>query len=193
MGPAATPGRAPKSGVDAVGRGFGGHRKPAGFESGDGPLARERLVADRGEDGELGSEHPQGDIETDLIVARAGGAVSDRARPDRPGYLDQGNGLLGALRGHRERIDLAAQHIALNQITDEAIEHLGAGVDLVVLRGADRHGLLPDRRALLGAGAPGIHIDGVDRISLLPQPGDAIGGVQPAGEGERESRFLHIA
>ena len=51
--------------------------------------------------------------------------------------LDDGNRLLGALGGDAQRIDLAAQHVALDEVAHEAVEHRCARVDLVMPTRAD--------------------------------------------------------
>ena len=118
--------------------------------------------------------------------------MGDRGRPDLPRHLDQGNRLLGPLGGDGEGIDLAAEHVPLDQKSDEAMEDRVAGVHLVMGGRAHRLGLAADRGALGGGAAAGIHIDGVDRVAELAEPGDAVGGIESPGEGQGE-RFMHIA
>ena len=164
-----------------------------GLEVGDRPVAGQGLVADRGDDPELGGEHPERDVEADLVVAGAGRAVGHRRGADRPGHFDDRDRLLGALRRDRQGVDLAPEHVALDEPADEAGEDLGPRVHLVVLRGADRGGLAADGGALPVRGAAGVHMDGVDGPALLGEPGDTVGGVEPAGEGEGDEALLHIA
>ena len=85
-----------------------------------------------------------------------------------------------------KRVDLAPENVALNQEPDEPVVDLLAGVDLMVRRGADGLRLAADGGALLGGGAAGVDVDGVDRPPVLGEAGDAKGGIQPAGEGERQ-------
>ena len=58
--------------------------------------------------------------------------------------------------------------------------------------GPDRRSLGRDRRALLGRGAARVDEDGLDREAPLSEPGNAVGGVQSAREGEGND-FLHSA
>ena len=195
MGPAAAPGGAPEAAVDRVGAGLGRHRQPALLEVGDRLLALDAEVADRGDDLEVGREHAERDVEADLVVAGAGGAVRDRLGADRAGRLDHRQRLLGPLGGHAQRVDLAPEHVALDQEADEPVVDLVAGVDLVVRDGADGLRLAADGGALLGRRAAGIDVDGVHRPAVLGEAGDAEGGIEAAGEGERERapRRLHNA
>ena len=100
--------------------------------------------------------------------------------------LDHRQRLLGPLGRHAQGVDLAPEHVALDQEPDEPVVDLLAGVDLMVRRGADGLRLAADGGALLGGGAAGVDVDGVDRPPVLGEAGDAEGGIQPAGEGERQ-------
>ena len=51
--------------------------------------------------------------------------------------LDDRQRLLGPLGGDAQRVDLAAEHVALDQEADEAVVDLLPGVDLVVRDRAD--------------------------------------------------------
>ena len=113
--------------------------------------------------------------------------------PDAARHLDHRHRLLGALRGDAQRVDLAAEHVALDQEADEAVEDPLPRVDLVVRHGADGVSLAPDGGALGGGGAAGVDVDGVDRPAVLGEAGHAVGGVEPAGEGEGDGASLHIA
>ena len=118
-----------------------------------------------------------------------------RGSADRARHLDHRQRLLGALRRDTQRIDLAAQHVPLDQEADEPPVHRLAGIHLVVRDGADRLRLSPDGGAVGGAGAAGVHIDRLHAPAVLCEAGDAIGGVEAAGEGERDVRIsvLHNA
>ena len=186
MGPPAAPGRAPEAAVDRVGAGLGRHRQPALLEVGDGLFALDAEVADRGHDLEVGRENAERDVEPDLVVAGAGRAVRDRLRADGPRRLDHRERLLGPLGRHAQRVDLAAEHVALDEEPDEPVVDPVAGVHLVVRHGADGLRLAADGGALLGGGAAGVDVDGVDRPAVIGEAGDAEGGIEPAGEGERE-------
>ena len=65
--------------------------------------------------------------------------------------LDDRERLLGPLGRDAQRIDLAPEHVALDQEADEAVEDLVARVDLMVRDRADGVRLAPDGGALLGA------------------------------------------
>src|SRR5262249_18106553 len=109
------------------------------------------------------------------------------------GDVDDRERLLGPFGRDAEWIDLAAEDVALDQETDEAIEDGLASVDLVMLDGADRLGLPPNGGQLVGRRAAGVDIDGMDAIALLRQARHAVAGVEAAGEGERECLSLHSA
>ena len=95
--------------------------------------------------------------------------------------------LLGTLGRNAQRVDLAPQHIALHQVAHEALVDLLPGVHLMMLNGADRLGLAPNGVAFLGGGPAGIDVDGMDPRPGLGQAGDAVRGIQPAGEGQGDS------
>ena len=116
-----------------------------------------------------------------------------RLGTDQPGDLDHGDGLLGAFSRDAEGIDLAPEHVALDEVPDEPVEDGGAGIDLVMLHRPDGGGLAAHGGEVGRAGAAGIHVDGVDGVSLLAESGHAVGGVEPAGEGEGNCQVLHNA
>ena len=115
------------------------------------------------------------------------------SRPDAAGHLDHRQRLLGPLRRDAQRVDLAAEHVALDQEADEPLVHPVAGVDLVVRDGADGLGLPPDRGAIGRGGAAGVHVDRVHRPAVVGETGDAVRGVEAAGEGEGDDARLHNA
>ena len=195
MGPPTTPGRSPQPAVNGVIAGLNRDRQPPGGEERQRLVPLHPFVPNRRDDLELGGQHPEGDIEADLIVSRAGGAVGDGRGPDVFGRLHQRQGLLGALRCDTQRIDLAPQHVSLNQEAHEPVVNLLARIDLMMLDRPDRFRLLPDRIAACPRGATSVHVDRVHRPPRLGQAGHTVGGVQPTGEGEREQAGLrmHIA
>ena len=114
-----------------------------------------------------------------------------RHRPgaDRAGRLDHRERLLGPLGGDAQRIDLAPEHVALDQEADEAVVDLLAGVDLVVL-GRRRPRSAWRRMAARSSrmAPPVFDVDGVHRPAVLGEAGHAVGGIEAAGEGEGEGR-----
>ena len=128
-----------------------------------------------------------------LIVAGAGGAVGDGRRPDRPGHLDHRERLLGALRRDAQRIDLAPEHVPLDEEPNEAPVDPVAGIHLVVGDRADGLGLPADGGTVGGAGAAGVHVDGLHPPAVFRETGDAVRSVEAAGEGERDGAVMHIA
>ena len=106
--------------------------------------------------------------------------------PVDPCDLHRGDRLLGALGRHRQRIDFAPQHVALDEIAHEAVEDLRPRVHFVMLDGTDGERLRPDRRALGGGGAARIHEDGMHRPPRVSEAGDAVGGVESARKGQGE-------
>ena len=111
-----------------------GTGRPAPLEVGDRLLALDAEVADRGHDLELGREHAERDVEADLVVAGTGGAVGHGPGAERARRLDDRQRLLGPLRRDAQRIDLAPEHVALDQEADEPVVDLLARVDLMVRR-----------------------------------------------------------
>ena len=193
VGPAAAPGGAPEALVDTERARLRRDRKLPGLEVGNRGIAGEAFVANRRHDREFGSQHPERDVEADLVVAGAGRSMRHRAGPNPAGDVDHRNGLLGPLGGHAQRVDFAPEHVPLDQIADEPFEDGLAGIDFVVLDRADGHGLAADLGEFFGAGAAGVDVDGVDDESLFREPGHAIAGVEAARKGEGESLFMHNA
>jgi hypothetical protein len=102
---------------------------------------------------------------------------------------------LSALRRHAQWIDFAAEHVALDEEADEAVVHLVACSYLMVLDRADLLRLPPNDPAVFSGRATGVYIDGMNRPPRLGEAGDAVGGIEAAGKGQRErpARRLHIA
>jgi hypothetical protein len=194
VGPAAAPCRAPQPSVDGVRGGLRRHRQAALGEEGDRSIAGQAELANRGNDLEVGCQHPERNVEAHLIIARPGRPVRDGAGADAAGGLDHGECLLGPLRRDAERIHLAPEDVGLNQVADEAIVDRAAGVDLMVLDRPDRARLRADGGTVGGGGPAGVDVDGVHRPPVAGEAGDAEAGVEPAGEGEGErAARLHSA
>src|SRR5919112_907836 len=101
---------------------------------------------------------------------------------DGPRRIHYRQSLLGALRRDAEWIHLAPQHVALNQKSDEPVIDLLAGVDLVVLRGANIGAFFGEGRPVRGRGPAGIHVYRVDSPSILDEAGNAVGGIESPRE-----------
>ena len=173
----------------------GRNREIPGSQERDGLLPLNPFVPDRRDDLDGGGQHPEGDVEAHLVVAGTGGAMGHRASADPTGHLDQRQRLLRSLSRHAEGVDLAPQDVALDEKPDEPLIHLALRVHLVVRSGAHIHRLPADGRPFLSGGTAGVHIHGVHHPACFGQAGHAVGGVEPAGEGERQGtgRRMHIA
>jgi hypothetical protein len=145
-------------------------------------------VADRREDVVV-AERADGLVEADLVVAHAGAAVREQAGPAGVG---EGERLLDddvAVRDE-QRVDVLVELAADHQRDDDAVpDRLGAVVG-DVLDGAElaRAGL--DVGALGRVDAAGVDEQGDDVVAALAQVRHAEGGVEAAGEGEDDRRFL---
>src|SRR4051794_31294201 len=115
VGPAPAPGGAPESAIDRVVSSLGWDRKATRGEKGDRLLSPNRLIPNGSDDLEIGREDPQGDVEANLIISRAGGAVRHSPGADPAGDVDHGKSLLGALGRDTQGVDLPPEHVALNQ------------------------------------------------------------------------------
>ena len=109
--------------------------------------------------------------------------------------LDDRDGLLGSLGGHAQRIDLAPEHVALDEVAHETIEHLGTGIHFMVPQRAHRLRLATNGGAVLGRRAPGVDEDGFHRPAIIGQAGHAVRRIEAAGEGQGDQGLgrLHNA
>jgi hypothetical protein len=186
VGPAAAPGRAPEAAIDGVGSGFGRDGKAEPLEVGDRLLALDAEIADRRDDFEIGGQHAEGDVEANLVVAGAGGAVGHGARADFAGGGDDTERLLRPLGGDAQRVDLAPEHVALHEEADEPVEDLLARVYFMVVDRADGVRLAADGGPLLGTGAVGVDEHRVHGPAILGEPGHAVRSIESARKGERQ-------
>src|SRR5579863_7850216 len=102
-----------------------------------------------------------------------------------PGLLRQLHHLLrlaDSFRRHAQGIEVAAQHIAIDQITQITIEQLRTGVYGVMSLGAQFGREALDAFQLLGTEAAGVDRDGGDLVTLLAQMYYAERGIQSTGE-----------
>ncbi len=100
-------------------------------------------------------------------------------------HLDDRPRLRDALRPDAERVDLAAPHVALDEVLQRLAPQIGAGVDGDVARGAELSRARGDLGELRRVEAAGVDGHGDDVLSRrLPQVRDAEAGVEAAGEGE---------
>ncbi len=121
------------------------------------------------------------------FLAAASGVLSRLGRSDP----DDGDGLGGALGGDGEGVDAAAQAVALHDIGEETVPDLLPGVDGVVAGGAEAFRPSGDGLELRRGEAAGVDGGGDDAGAVaLAEVGDAVGGVESAGEGEDEGLGL---
>ena len=107
--------------------------------------------------------------------------------PSRVAALRHRLRLQHALGADAERVEIAAPHVAHDQEAQHLVEVARARVDEMVLDGAERARALLELARRLGVDAAGVDRDRDDRPAVgLGEPGDAEGGVEPAGEGEQD-------
>jgi len=142
------------------------------------------VVANRREHLEPRVQGPERNLEAHLVVARGRAAVGDRVAAQHRRLFRADLGLQAPLGADAQGIELAPAHVAEDQVPDDLVEELAAGVDGDVLLGAQGQG-----PGLEGGGvhvAAGVHRDGDDRAAQgLLEPGDAEGRVEAAGECEQ--------
>ncbi len=109
--------------------------------------------------------------------------------------LDDRDGLLRPLGGDAQRVDLAPQHVALDEVAHEAIEHRSARIDFMVPQCADRLRLPANRGAVIGRGAAGVDENRLHRPAVVGEARDAVRGIEAAGEGQGDQGlgWLHNA
>src|SRR5262249_54773651 len=126
-----------------------------------------------------------GYVEAHLVVAGARAAVGHGVRAQLERHAHDRLGLRRALAAHGDGIDAAAQHVALDEVRDEAPPDVGARVHRAVLAHAEGPRARLDRGQRLLREAAGVHGHGHDvRAVALAQPRGAEAGVESAGEGE---------
>ncbi len=176
-------GGAPQAAVDRVARRVGRHVETALGQKGRRVFPAEAQSADGREHVEVLAQNLQRHVEPDLVVAGAGGAVRHGLRPHLLGHVHDAAGLHHPLGPHAQRIDVAAQHVALDQIAQVIGVQLVAPVDHHVVGGAQRQRAILDGIGLVHVDAAGVHGDGDDgRVVGLAEVGDAEGGVKPSAE-----------
>jgi hypothetical protein len=181
----AADGRAEQALVQAVGHVLLGHGDAVLLE----PVAllppAPVELAHRREDREAGRERADGDVEADLVIAGAGAAVRDRVGAELLRDAHHRLGLRRALAADRDRVDAAAQHVALDQPGHVARPDVGARIHRAVPGDAQLPGPRGDGGQRLRREAAGVHRDR-DHLGpeLLAQPDRTEAGVEASGEGE---------
>jgi hypothetical protein len=167
--------------VDRIRPGFRGDLDPVLRQILHFLLARQLLLTGRRDDLQLRRKHPEGNIESDLVVPGRGRAVRQRGGPDLDRIQGTLLGLHDPFRRDAQWIHLAAERVRENQVAQIVVEQLAAGIDRSMLRHAQRTSPPLDRGDLIRV-AVGLHGDGMDLVALLAQPDCAVGRVQPAGK-----------
>ena len=141
-------------------------------------------VADGGQELQVRGQGAEGHIEAHLVVAGAGGAVGDGRGAHALGQLCNRAGLADALGGDRQGVHLAAQHVAVDQVAQVAVEEAGPGVHGGVADGAEFGRGRLDARQLLRREPTRIHRDRSHLIALLLQVEHTEGRIKTARKGE---------
>jgi hypothetical protein len=103
------------------------------------------VIADRREDRQLRRDGLQHDLEPHLVVARRSAAVGDGIGAELRCELREVFRLQAALGADRQRVHVAAPHVAHDQILDDAVEELRPRFDEAVIDGAKRPRALVER------------------------------------------------
>ena len=142
-------------------------------------VAAHAPLADGGELLELREEAGPGDLEADLVVALAGGAVGDGVGIFAEGDFADELGDEGAGQGGGEGIAVLVTGVRFEGGKDEVAGELFLGVDHLCADGADIEGLLPD--AVVVALLAEVDGDGVYvHVVVFFHPADGDGGVEPS-------------
>jgi hypothetical protein len=153
-------------------------------------VALEGAVAHRRDDFQSRRQGAQGHLEAHLIVAGGRATMRHHLGAKPQGDLRDGLRLQHALRAHAERIHTAAPHVAHDQELEHLIEVGGAGVDQVMLDGAELGRTERQRLRGLGIDAPGVDGDRNHRpvVGIL-EPWHAERGVQAPRKCQQNRRI----
>ena len=178
---------APQAAVHRVGRAEGWHGQLALLQVLELLGSLEGTIADGCQDLELRRERAQCDFEADLVVAGRGRPVRDDVRVELARELGDGLGLEHALRADAQRIEIAATHVAHDEVLEHLLEVCGPRVDEVMGDGAERPRALLEHAGRFGVDAAGVHGERDDRAAVrLGEPRHTEGRVESAGKSEQD-------
>ena len=137
----------------------------------------------RGDDLHVGGEALDGQLETDLIVALAGGAVGDGVGALLQSDLSQLLADDGTGEGGAQQIGLILG-VHLQARDDHVVHHLVHQIGHDQLAGAGLEGFLLQSLQLVGLSHIAGHGNDLGIVVILLQPGDDDGCIQTAGVGQ---------
>ena len=137
-------------------------------------------LAPGGDDGHVGCETLDGQFETDLVVALAGGAVGNGIRAFGQGDLRQLLADDGPCKGGAQQIGLILG-VHLHSGDDDVIHHLVGQVRHDQLRSAGLDSLLLQAVQFISLANVAGHGNDLGVVVIFLQPGDDDGSIQAAG------------
>ena len=176
---------APQAAIDRIRRALRRQRQFVLLEVGELFLAHPAVVAHGRQHLETGVQCPQRDLEAHLVIAGRRAAVGDRRRAALARDLCEFLRLQAAFGADTQRIGVAAQDIARNQVADDGLEELLLGIDQDVFDRAEGQRPLLERFGRLVIDAARIDAGRHDVAAVvLLEPGHAERRIQAAREGE---------
>ena len=147
-------------------------------------LATKVAVAGQGDDFHTGSQHQEGHVETDLVIAGTGTAVRNGVRTDFLGIAGYGHGLENTLRTYADGIAVVAKHIAIDHIAQALVIVFLGHVQGYILNRTQLIGILFVLLQLFFAETTGVRTGGIYLIThLAGQVHHIVAGIQSATEG----------
>lgn len=115
----------------------------------------------------VGTHHEEGHVETYLVIARPGRAVSDGVRADLVGIAGDGDALENALGRDGDGVNVIAEDVAIDHELQTLVVIFTRHVEGDVLRSAELVGILFVLLELFGGKAASIGTGGIYFIALL--------------------------
>ncbi len=124
------------------------------------------VVAHRRQHLETGAQRAQRDLEANLVVAGSGTAVGDGRRAALIGNGRQPRRLQTALGTDAQRVGIAPEHVAGDQVANDRVEVVLPRIDEHVLHGAEGVSALFELRRGRGIDAAGVDRRGDDLAAV---------------------------
>ena len=160
-----------------------GNGRPRGLQVCELFVAYPGVVAHRCQYLQTRTQRSEGNFETHLVVPGCRTTVRNRRRTAGIGEFGEAGGLQSALGTDAQRVGLAAQHVAGQQVTNHVVEKVFLGVDEYVFDSTQRQRAFFKCRGCGVVNTAGVDAgrDDVAPVFLL-QPRHAERGVEAAGE-----------